>query len=870
MLKICGACTAALVTVALMSPAMTTAHTGEAAPLAAAVPNDVFLYIAERKNPERKFLDDYWQDVMQALSDSGIGDDLMGMLGLAIGDDGTAEVERLKQRAMELLDGVDWDALNGQEMVFAERFDPLSLPFEENVRVVSASMVWLFRGTADGPANNFDGLVAILEAIAEEMNTATGSQALAVRQSEKDGAQVARLNLLAMVPGAAPLTLSVARYQDIIIIGFREELFEDSLALAVGKKTGESLASNERFRNAFKDLPPAEDTMLFFDMQAMLKPLRAVFDLMVNEMADGEDVYHNTRITGQAANINAQALSAYRMGDSAKALKFIREAYEAGSRSCYVLYNLACFNALQGNHDEALEWLDKAIEGGFYAPNKIARDSDLKSLRSDTRFQTALSRAKELAAMHAAEDIVVNSTRTGEAYRQTRMAYKSCEQNNYQEGFENAERACSMAPDDPRSHYCLACCHALLDHQESALSELEKAVELGFYCPQFISKDDDFKRFRDSKRFKMILSKARRKAQDEHVKRAQHKTRVAQTLLNRITDAVGIMDYVAVVESTEGYSTHAESIGVLVADARSRPFYPVIAKGYTLEQFDRFLPKETESFSISGGVDFGALYTFLLDTLREAGPSGEKVLTQWTAVQKQYDFDIERDLISWIGGEIINVTLEDGNSVFMVKVNDETVAREKVAKALAFSNDKLNELKQSIPPLAMLSVRTGPINHDELDGFEGIFFSMSPQPIVWGVTDGHLILSTSADSAALCLKTARGEHEGLSLNKRVMAEALVPTGPFASVSLTDQRKMGENIATGIGIASMMTAMGGSFVPDPQIQPYLNRLSGILAKLGPIATKINFYKSTASLTVFDGQRWHSHSVTHYKSPSELNP
>lgn len=869
MLKICGACTAALVTAALLAPAMTAARTGESAPLAAAVPDDVFLYISERNNPKREFLDGYWDEVMQALSDSGIGDDLMGLLGMAIGDEGTAEVERLKKRAMELLDGVDWDALNGKEMIFAERFDPLSLPFEDNVRVVSASMVWIFRGAADGPAKNYDGLVAILGAMAEEMNKAIGSQALAVQHTEEHGAQVARLNLLAMVPGAAPLTLSVARYQDLIIIGFRKQLFEDSLALAVGHKTGGSLATNDRFRNAFKDLPPAEDTMTFFDMQAMIKPMRAVFDFMVDDMAEGDDVYHNSRITGQAAKLNGRALSAYRMGDSAKALMLVQEAYDSGSRSCIVLYNLACFNALEGNSDAAFEWLDKAIEGGFYGPRKIASDSDLKSLRSDERFHAALAKATELAHSYSAEDVVVNSTRTGEAYRQTRMAYKACEDNKYQEGYENAERACNMAPDDPRSHYCLARCHALLDHRDSALDELEKAVELGFYCPRYISKDTDFERLRKTKRFEMILTTARKKAQERHLNRSKQKTQVARVLLDRMSEAVGIMDYVATVESTDGYATRSESIGMLVADAQSRPFYPVIAKGHQLTHFDRYLPKETESFSISGGVDIGELYTFFLDTLREAGPSGEEVLTQWAAVQKQYDFDIKRDVVSWMGREMINVSLEDGTSVFMLEVNDEDLAREKVAKALAFLNDKLKDLTQTNPALAMLSVRTGPLNHDELEGFEGLYFSMSPQPVVWGVTDNHLILSTSADSAALCLKTARGEHDGLRMNQRAMAEALVPTGPFSTVSLTDQRKMGQNIASGIGIASMMTAMGASFVPDPQVQPYLNKVSGILAKLGPVATKIDFYKSTAMLTVFDGQRWHSQTVTHYKSPSERN-
>ena len=39
------------------------------------------------------------------------------------------------------------------------------------------------------------------------------------------------------------------------------------------------------------------------------------------------------------------------------------------------------------------------------------------------------------------------------------------------------------------------------------------------------------------------------------------------------------------------------------------------------------------------------------------------------------------------------------------------------------------------------------------------------------------------------------------------------------------------------------------------------------ELAPVAGKIDFYKSTASYTTFDGNAWHTRSVTHYFSPKE---
>ena len=42
---------------------------------------------------------------------------------------------------------------------------------------------------------------------------------------------------------------------------------------------------------------------------------------------------------------------------------------------------------------------------------------------------------------------------------------------------------------------------------------------------------------------------------------------------------------------------------------------------------------------------------------------------------------------------------------------------------------------------------------------------------------------------------------------------------------------------------------------------------MLTKLTPVVRKIDFYKSKAAHTTFDGQTWRSRGVTHYFSPAE---
>jgi tetratricopeptide (TPR) repeat protein len=839
--------------------------------LADAIPNDVFFYVAERHNPQREFLEEYWGEVFEALSQSGVGDDLLDLFGALLGEKRAAELERLKQRASQLLDGVDWGQLAAKEFVFAERFVPPKSISDDRPPIMMANMIWVFRGSEDGAAGNYEGLVAILEAIAEEVNRAVGAEALTVERSTRANTQLATLNLLAMVPDAPSLPLSVARHDDVIVVALREHLIGDVLDLMEGNRSKQALGDDPRFQAAFAELPPAADSMIFFDMQDLLNPIRGMVDMLVDVVGAPNDVYQSTDMPPEAGRLNLAAVSAYRGGDFKQALALVKQAYDLAPRNSIVLYNLACFNALLGNRSEALSWLEKAVEGGFYAPKQIASDSDLDSLRSEPRYQAALAKAAGLAAECCAKDIVINSVRKGEAYRLSMQAWQVYEQKDYEQGLKLVEQAYAVAPTDSRVLYYLACFHALLGHEDKALDFLERAVDGGFYCPQHIAKDPDLQSIRSHKRYEAAAATARKKAAELTLCQETGKQVLVKQLIDRLADAVGILDYAATVESTEGYAVRRESVTVLVPDAKSRPFYAVFGQRQQLTDFDKFLPKEAVSFSVSGGFDVGELYKFLEDSFRLLGPTGEELLAKWAEIQKTLGVDVQKDIVDWIDGGFISVTLADGRgSVWLFKVTDEQVAREKVGAAVDFLSTKLMEAVAKNPALAglaMLSVQTSPAEHEQLEGFQNLHFAMSPQPAVWGVADGYLIFGSSADAAALCLATARGEHPNIRENARVMSEALVPTGPFASATLTDRRNLGEELAVGMGVGSMVCGMLGAVVPDPKVRPVIGKISGMLAKLTPVLRKIDFYKSTASQTTFDGQTWHTRGVTHYFSPTE---
>ncbi len=840
--------------------------------LARAVPNDVFIFATERHNPEREFLDQYWGDVFDALRQCGIDEDVVELIGSLLGAEHQAEIERLKERASQLLAGVDWGQLAGKEMAFAERLPP-PIQIGPGGMIMPVHMVWLFRGDDEGAAHNFEGLAAILEAIVEEVNKAAESEVLVVERTAPMDAQVASVNLLAMAPAAGRLPISVALRDDLVIIALGEQILNDILGLLDGSSSKTALAEDPRFQAAFAKLPPAEDSMEFFDMQAFSKALRAAIGTAVGAIGGPGDVYLNTGMSPEASRLNREALKAYAQGDIKKALALIEQAYEIASENSIVLYNQACFNALSGKKDAALSWLEKAVEGGFYGPGKITSDPDLESLRNEPRYKAALARATKLAEeCCAAEDIVINADKYGEAFKLTQQALEAYKQKDYEQGLKLVEQAYAIAPKDSRVLYGLSCFHALLGHKDKALDFLERAVEGGFYCPRHISTDPDLESIRSDKRYEAALTMAKENAAKLTAKKKDGKLALVKRLIDRGMNAVGILDYTAAVESTNGYAVERESIAVLVPDAKDRPIYPVFGKRSQLTDFDRYLPQETISFSVSGGFDPGELYKFIEDTFRVAGPPGEELLAKWTEIQEEIGVDVRKDIIDWIDGDYVTVTLADGGgSVWLIKVADEQAAREKVAAAIEFLSTKLTEAVGKNPGLAMLSmlaVDTSPTLHEDLDGFQNLHLAVAPQqPIVWGVADGYLIVGTSDDAVALCLETARGAHPGIRENARVMSEAIVPPGPFTSVSLTDRRGLGNDLAKGIGIGSMLLGTMGMAVPEPEARLVISKIAGMAAKLTPVVRKIDFYKSTAAHTTFDGYTWHTRSVTHYVSPAE---
>ncbi|HWL95363.1 MAG TPA: hypothetical protein VNT79_17725, partial [Phycisphaerae bacterium] len=80
-------------------------------PLSRIIPDDVFIAVSARANPERKFLDEYWGEVVKAFEESGVLTDVWDMIADKIPDEELDEVEGTMDRFSELCEKIEWSTL---------------------------------------------------------------------------------------------------------------------------------------------------------------------------------------------------------------------------------------------------------------------------------------------------------------------------------------------------------------------------------------------------------------------------------------------------------------------------------------------------------------------------------------------------------------------------------------------------------------------------------------------------------------------------------------------------------------------------------------------------------------------------------------
>ncbi len=79
-----------------------------------------------------------------------------------------------------------------------------------------------------------------------------------------------------------------------------------------------------------------------------------------------------------------------------QSLKIAQESIEQGDEFFWIRYYIAAIHAIQGNKEEALKWMKKAIDAGFRAFRISQTDPILENLHQDTQFKQMMAQLKEM------------------------------------------------------------------------------------------------------------------------------------------------------------------------------------------------------------------------------------------------------------------------------------------------------------------------------------------------------------------------------------------------------------------------------------------------------------------------------------------
>lgn len=222
--------------------------------LAKAIPADAVVAVHARSHAGQEFVREQYERVWAALEKARLDRVLKTAMRRAVTADGQTTREAFEEQWLEINDliaGVEWSQLMAQEMAFASK---IGMP---------SDLIILCRPKAETVDKSFEGLSAILKRLADL------APDLSVNEVDADGLHSFQM----VLPAPFPLSVTLAKYKDVLVFGVGASMVEQSLGLLTGEIEG-TLAATERFEKAFADLPAGEDEIVYVDLERMFVQIR--------------------------------------------------------------------------------------------------------------------------------------------------------------------------------------------------------------------------------------------------------------------------------------------------------------------------------------------------------------------------------------------------------------------------------------------------------------------------------------------------------------------------------------------------------------------------------------------------------------------
>jgi len=236
--------------------------------LARAIPADAMVAVYTRNHAGKEFVNTQFQRVWKAVSKQRFDRTVKGAIrDMVAAQNGDVEAfDAQWQQTMDLAAGVTWSRLGERESAFAMKLAP----------PLGAEWICLMMPPNENLENDFNGMAAMLKGL-------VGLAPEGMFSLGTDGEGTTVTHRVSFTGAPIPVTLTLARHEDVLLVGFGSGMVEQSLSLLRGETDPSvgTLVATKRFKKAFEKLSPPTDTFYFMDVANVMKSARAFAQMAV-------------------------------------------------------------------------------------------------------------------------------------------------------------------------------------------------------------------------------------------------------------------------------------------------------------------------------------------------------------------------------------------------------------------------------------------------------------------------------------------------------------------------------------------------------------------------------------------------------------
>jgi hypothetical protein len=325
----------------------------------------------------------------------------------------------------------------------------------------------------------------------------------------------------------------------------------------------------------------------------------------------------------------------------------------------------------------------------------------------------------------------------------------------------------------------------------------------------------------------------------------------AAGLMEQIFDALAILDYEVTVNYTEGNQNRTEAYGKLLPGAENKLLGKVALTGRPFRRWQRWVPAEALSFSLSTGANLHPVYEWVMGVIKERFPAAQGALEQFARWQSDHDVYLDRDILQAFSGEFVSVALPAA-SPSLLGGQDTVIALRcrKPERIRELLHRLVDWLKQK--PIAQGQQLTlAPC--EKLKGFEEVsavlLSAFGAKPVI-GFRGGWMFVGSNAPAVEKVLETRAGRGKTFADTEAFKRLGFNVEGPVDAISYTNLAESTRNIAKLLdqagAVATLVLGIAGAQADAEALKP-VQEILGLLPSVAKIVAKFDFLEAEISAT-----------------------